>query len=344
MATASVLTKENPEASRSPSPRLENAMPLEGSLLRIQLQQLVECTAALVDAPLVTLAVLNPASQAPIRAATCSTSFDSPRTATLRVHQAVARWVTRHRTPLLVGDGASDPRVRALGLGASGSLLSVPLLSRQEMVGALTITSPVINAYSQPHHRLLEMVANLGALAISQARLLDAVAQQTHQQSILLEVSRGLATTSDTRTIVGLTVSALRRLSLCEEAALFRYHADTETLSAVAGLGTQSHHLAEAHLRVSDPQSVTAWVARQRRTLLYAGETNGFLGQATEVLLMRCEMALLAVPLVVGERLLGVIMLARAIPFATADLRPMLTLGHMIAPALAQTGYARSSS
>jgi GAF domain-containing protein len=44
-------------------------------------------------------------------------------------------------------------------------------------------------------------------------------------------------------------------------------------------------------------------------------------------------MALLAVPLVAGERLLGVILLARTLPFATSDLRTLLTLSQLVAQA-----------
>lgn len=338
MATASVLTQEYAEASRYTSPRLASATPEAANLVQVQLQRLVERASALLDAPVVTLAVLDPVRQRLVRAATASQHGPGSHPPALRVHQALARWVTKHRVPLLIGDGACDPRARALGPGARGSWLSVPLLSGQEVMGVLTLASPVLNAFGSLHLGVLELVAELGALTLVQERRLEAVAQQDRQQTTLLEVARALATPTDVRAIVRLTVSALGRLIPCEEAVLFRYQAKTETLCGVAGRGTHSSRLADVHIQVRDPQSVTAWVAQQRRPLLYTGGATGFVGQATEALLAHREMALLAVPLVAGEHLLGVILLARALPFATGDLRLLLTLSQLLAPALARAG------
>jgi GAF domain-containing protein len=92
---------------------------------------------------------------------------------------------------------------------------------------------------------------------------------------------------------------------------------------------------------LSDPQSVTAWVAQQRRPLLHSIGTQGFIGRATEVLLAERELALLSVPLVAREQLRGAITLARAAPFHSGELRTMLTLSQMIAQALAQSRDAR---
>lgn len=336
MAASQVLTKEYPSASGTISHQLASAERQAARLLNIKLQRLVERAAAMVVAPTVTLAVLDQTSQATVMMATYSKSFTGLHQANLNVHKAIAYWVTGLRAPVLIADLAYDPRARELGISALGSLLSVPLIAGQQALGALTITSPSINAFRQYHLRMLEMGADLGALAIFQARHLDAIAQQKEHLTILLEVSRGLATAPDARKIVSITVSAIGRLIYCEEAVVFRYDARTETLCGVAGLGTQSPRLAEVHIQVRDPKSVTAWVAQQRRPLMYTNEANGFIGLATETLLVQREMALLAVPLLVDERLWGVIMLARLVPFAPTDLRMMLNLSQMITTALAQ--------
>lgn len=338
MAALPVVTTARPEASGSTSHRLESAEHQAARPLDAQLQRLVERAAALVGAQRASLVVLDQASQAPVMVVAWSEGPGEAHPATLRVHEEVARWVTRHRAPAIIADVAHDPGARALGLLAVGSLLSVPLLAGQQVLGALTLSSPLLSAFRPPHLRLLELVTDLGALAIVQARQLEAVARQKEQLALVLEVSRVLGTTQDARTIIDLAVSAIRRLIRCEEAVLYRYAASTETLCGMAGLGAHSRQLAEARIPVSDLQSVTAWVAQQRRPLLHSSGTAGFVGRATEALLAGREMALLAVPLVAREQLWGVITLARAVPFETGDLRIMLTLSQMIAQALAQTG------
>ena len=336
MAAVQVSTKERIAGSDSISHRRESAERQTNRLLDTQLQRLVERAAALVGAPSASLAVLDPASQAPFIVAACSQWFSGPHVVTQRVHEEMARWVTRLQGPVIIADGANDPHTRALGIMAVGSLLSVPLLVEQQVLGALTLSSPSISAFRLHHLRLLEMVADLGALALFQARQLDVVAQQNKQRELLLDVACSLGTTQDARTIVGQTVKALRQLNHCEEAVVYRYDADTQTLCGVAGLGTQSSQLADARIRVSDPHSVTAWVAQQRRPLVHTGGVNSFVGRATGALLAHRELALLAAPVVAHEQLWGVITLARAVPFGRGDLRTLLTLCQLIAPALVQ--------
>lgn len=337
MAAVPVSIREDTAASGCTSSRLKSAGRCAVRLLDAQLQRVVERAATLADAQAASLAVLDPTSQVPVLAAACSRSLSGPRPANLRVHAEIACWVSRHRTPAIVTDFAHDPHARELGLFAVGSLLSVPLLSEEQVLGALTISSPLINAFKPYHLRLLEALADLGALAIMLARKYDAEVQRTEQLTLLLDASRALGTVPDMHSVIGLAVSAMRKLISCEEAVIYVYDARTETLCGVAGLGTHSRRLAEARIRLRDPQSVTAWVAQQRQPLLHSSQTNGFVGPATEALLAERELALLAVPLIARERLWGVITLARTAPFQTGELRTMLTLSQIVAPALAQT-------
>lgn len=341
MAAAPLLIEERTHERGDALSHLERLESQAARVLEAHLQRLVERLSTLVGAPRASLNVLDLASQTLVTVAACTQRSSGPLQAPLRVHEALASWVTKQRTPAIITDGASDPRTRALGLIAVGSLLSVPLLAEQQMLGALTISSPSINAFKPPNLRLLEMVADLVALAICQARHLVAVAQPIRPPVLPLEVSGRLDATSDARALFGLAVSAIRQLVRCEEAVIFRYEAGTETLSGVAGLGIHCTRLADARIRVRDPHSVTAWVAQQRRPLLLAGGATGFIGRATETLLAERELALLAVPLVAYERLWGVITLARSAPFETSDLRTMLHLSQMLAPSLAQPGHAR---
>jgi len=155
-----------------------------------------------------------------------------------------------------------------------------------------------------------------------------------------MEVARALSHTTEAHQVLSLTTAGIRRLIICEEAVVFSYEATTQELRGVAGLGVQSAQLAERRIQLSDPQSVTAWVARQRRPLLHSSGSRAFVGPVTDTLLIRQDLALLAVPLVAQDQLWGVITLARPAPFDTNDLRTMLNLSSFVAPALAQANRA----
>jgi GAF domain-containing protein len=254
-----------------------------------------------------------------------------------REYASIARWVAAHRAPVIVDQAATDPRMQTPGAAPSGSLVSVPVLAGQEVLGTLMLSNSIRPlAFNRAHLKLLEALADLAAATILQARQREAASKQAQILTTVVEVGRALSNTNDGRQILSLTTTGIRKLIRCEEAVLFSYEVDTNELRGVAGLGTLSARLAEQRIHMDDPQSVTAWVARQRRPLLHSAGSRAFVGPVTDTLLTREDLALMAVPLVAQDQLWGVITLARPEAFDKHDLGTMLNLGNFVAPALAQ--------
>lgn len=84
-------------------------------------------------------------------------------------------WALRNRKPLMVEDVAKDFRFPASGIdGAAGvfrSLIEVPLISENKVMGVLRMDSQQEFAYTQDDLRLLDIIANLGAVAIQNSVL-----------------------------------------------------------------------------------------------------------------------------------------------------------------------------
>ncbi len=299
-----------------------------------QFQRLVARCVALLGASSGSLAVIDEASKALVTLAACSQESSGPDWVVWRLHETIAGWVVGQRTPAVIEQTAADPRTQWLGCSAVRSLLCVPLLLEQQVLGALTLTSAVPGAFGTQHLNLLEPLIGLAALALSQARQLKAMSAQVQCQSVLLEAAQALSATSQVRQIYRLAVETIRRLIPCDEAVLFGYEASTQELCGMAGLGLQSAQLAERRIRLADPQSVSAWVARKRRPLLQSPGGRVFIGPTTGVLMSGQALALLSVPLVSQDRLWGVMTLTRLTPFSMGDLRAMLTLGSLVASAL----------
>jgi PAS domain S-box-containing protein len=86
--------------------------------------------------------------------------------------KGITRWVAEHGEPVLTGDVKSDPRyVEADPLIQSE--LAVPLQTAGRIIGALNVESREANAFSEHDKRLLMTVANVAAVAIQNARLLQ---------------------------------------------------------------------------------------------------------------------------------------------------------------------------
>jgi len=304
--------------------------------LDAHLKRLVERAAILVGAARGTLVVSDPARQSISTSAVYTQDPGGIRQATVHLHEGMTRWVAAHRTAAVIEDLALDPRVQELGTLAVGSLLGAPLLQDQQFIGALIVSSPSISAFRPPHLRLLETLADLACVAILQARQIEAASQQSQELRIQLELARALSMVEESQKLLGLAVAGIRRLVRCEEAVIFTHQPGTNELYGVAGLGTQSAQLAERRIALTDPQSVTAWVAQQRRPLLHSSSARAFVGPVTEALSAQQEMSLLSVPLLFQEQLWGVITLARPAAFETSDLRTMLAISSLLSPALSR--------
>ncbi len=332
---------EQPRYEQPPSyEKIEQPGSIDGKIskdLQETFQRLVVNTAMLINARAASLALVSPGSknQTPL----VTYCPDGPWPARSE-YEGIARWVAARQSPALIDQSSIDPREHLAGASLVGSVVCVPLLAGRDVLGTLLLAHPGPRAFHTQHVRLLEMMADMAAALIIQARQQEAAAMQAQVLGMVVEVGRALSNTKDIRQVLSLTTTGIRRLVICEEAVLFSYEAATQELRGVAGLGTQSARLAEQRIQITDAHSVTAWVARARRPLLHSSGSRTFVGRLTDTLLTRADLALLAVPLVAQNQLWGVITLARPQPFDTTDLRAMLNLSSFAAPALAQASSA----
>ncbi|HEU5368259.1 MAG TPA: GAF domain-containing protein, partial [Ktedonobacterales bacterium] len=129
------------------------------------------------------IAGLDPASQKliPIASIAPDASEQSHLRAALQQH--IASWVTINRVPALINNILNDPRCKGRGPALSGSMLCVPLLSGQQLLGTITVSSPAPGIFQQQAPRILQLLADQAVLAISKARQVEASQQQAQELS-----------------------------------------------------------------------------------------------------------------------------------------------------------------
>jgi signal transduction histidine kinase len=71
---------------------------------------------------------------------------------------------------ITINDIGRDPRFNHLGNAATGSLICVPLIEQEQLIGTLTAHSPQINAFNEQHLRMLTFVAAQVALVIDMSQ------------------------------------------------------------------------------------------------------------------------------------------------------------------------------
>jgi signal transduction histidine kinase/GAF domain-containing protein len=297
------------------------------------LDRLVHNVGVLLGIPSCSVALLEPETGDLVTWSALNAGPEGPRRTRFRPNEGVAGWVAAHMRPLLVNNAASEPRFKPLGDAQIGSLLCVPLMDGDQLLGTLTVTSPQAHAFDERRQQLLQVFADQAVLAITKARQAEEAQVQAAELGALLDASQALTSSLDTRQFFGHIVASIRRVAACEDAVIYAFDEHAEMLRVVAGLGRRVERLGGAHIPLADPESIAAWVAKQRRPRLFS-PGRAATGEVTEAFLSGDQLGLLCVPLVSKERLRGVITLARTFAFTPGELRRMLHLANIVAAAL----------
>jgi PAS domain S-box-containing protein len=183
--------------------------------------------------------------------------------------RADADWAFRY--PLAWCEGAAEPppsrfrellaepRVRAVA--------TVPLLSKDRVIGSLNLGRLEARAFDPADHAVLEPVARHIALALDNARLLDAVRRRGHEFELLLEIGRGIVTRRDLQEILPLVTRSVNRVMGTEHCLVLLRKGDDLEIGAHEGLEPEVVE-GFSHMKVGD--SLSGWVLQEGQLLAVA--------------------------------------------------------------------------
>jgi signal transduction histidine kinase len=125
------------------------------------------------------------------------------------------------------------PLTELADLGGARTLLLVPMLNEQRVVGAIALCRQEVRAFSQKQLDLLENFARQSVIAIENARLLGELRQRTNELSrsvgelrTLGEVSQAVNSTLDFGTVLDTIVTKAVQLSGTDAGAIYVYDPD----------------------------------------------------------------------------------------------------------------------
>jgi GAF domain-containing protein len=235
----------------------------------------------------------------------------------------------RTKTVRRVSDVETDPDVppemlishRARGVR---SAIQVPMLRRDEIIGALSMTHREPDAFSDTHVALLRTFADQAVIAIENARLLTELQQRTRELSrsvdqltALGEVSRAVSSTLDLETVLTTIVSRAVELSGLDGGVVFEYDELTEEFvhRAATEQGGQLA-LARRATRVRKGEGLLGRTAvtlspEQVPDILIPGTYESRL---RDNLIQSGVRALLAVPMISEGKVIGAVVVSRNQP------------------------------
>jgi K+-sensing histidine kinase KdpD len=135
--------------------------------------------------------------------------------ATLRIGEGITGWVANARVPLAVRDVRNEPRfkwVRAVDQERFTSMLSVPLIIRDEVIGVMNVQTVELREFERGEIDFLQTIANQIAGIIEKSRLQRDAERKLREVSALFEVSNILTSTLELDEVLALVVDRLVRV------------------------------------------------------------------------------------------------------------------------------------
>jgi len=256
--------------------------------------------------------------------------------------------VVREDRPIYITDlelldpAIPDPIVVGSG-EARGSWLGVPLRIRDRVIGVLAIEAANKNAYDEEDEHLLMTVADQLAVAIDNARLFEATRGQAERLALLNRVSKAVSTTLDLNELFEALYKEIASTFDHDELFVVLHDELANELDVVFGM-MNGARLGHERLPFGGLSSLVISKGKTLHVRHFTAEKENL--PIPHMMLGETAMSesWLGVPLVVGERVLGVLCIMKNVPntYGPAKVRLFETIADQIAFAISNAEHFKS--
>lgn len=247
----------------------------------------------------------------------------------VKVGEGIVGRAAETRKSVLVNDVRKDPSY-IQSLPAVRSELAVPLIAKNRVIGVIDLEAPCPDFFSEQHRNLLELLASRMALAVMNARLYRRTVRQARTLQLLNEISRELSSVLVLKDLLRRIGTLTKRLVDYHRFSILLLDEQTQTLNAVISIH-EDERTPEKCTAALD-RGIVGAAARELKTVLVPDVTR----DDRYIAINPDTRSELAVPLVRGDRLIGVVDLESPQPsyFTEEHARLFLTLAPQIAIAI----------
>ncbi|MEK7325987.1 MAG: GAF domain-containing protein, partial [Chloroflexota bacterium] len=139
-------------------------------------------------------------------------------------------WVVEHRQPVLIQDTQLESmpvkrgRLETGLMGEPRSGIVVPMISRENVVGVISVHSYVPGGFSAVHQEILLAIASHSAVVIENAQLLAQSKQRATELASLERLGYELARQTNLAELLVAIITEARNLSKADAAVIYAYH------------------------------------------------------------------------------------------------------------------------
>jgi two-component system NtrC family sensor kinase len=214
--------------------------------------------------------------------------------------------------------------VASVELGGVRTVLVVPMLKENELVGAFTVYRQEVRPFTDKQIELVQSFASQAVIAIENTRLLtelrhrtDDLGRSVNELRALGEVSQAVNSTLDLQTVLSTIVAKAVQLSGTEAGAIYVFDNLRREFHLRATYGMDQELIDSlARQRISLDEPNVAQALAQGEPVQVADLREGAPSAASEVIQRAGFRALLVAPLLRGEEIVGMLVVRRRTPGA----------------------------
>lgn len=213
-------------------------------------------------------------------------------------------WCVANREPRIALDvGEEAVRFENPLLPDTRSELALPLISRGQAIGALTIQSTQEAAFSDEDVAVLQTMADQLANAIQNARLFDRAQARADEMSILSELTRALSTRLTVQEVLDEVHQGASRLLDATNFYIALYDPDARQVTFPFDTTEEEE---DKFLTLPADQGITGHIIQHRTSVLIEEDVPERLAEMGIKMVGEPALSWLGVPMMVGDQVLGV--------------------------------------
>jgi signal transduction protein with GAF and PtsI domain len=232
-----------------------------------------------------------------------------PEALRLKIGEGITGWAAKEKKPVALSKEAyKDKRFKAfasLKEDRYEALLSVPILSKNEIVGVMNLSHKKEHTYPEGQIKLLYTIGRYLGSAIRNAITHDEVVKKAKQLDLLSEVSRTIVSDYYLKEILQLIVAMTAKVMDSKICSIMLVDEKREELVISATQSLSNDYINKPNLKIG--QSISGKVVYEKKptTVLNVIKEPGYM--YPDVAEKEGIVSLLSVPMMIKDRVIGVI-------------------------------------